>query len=257
MTQHDRSIFITGAASGIGRESARRFAAEGWRVGLSDTNAHGLKEMRDELGHRASTYEVDVRDLPALSDAIAAFSADQDGLDVLFNCAGILVMRNFADTDPARLKDVVDINVTGVIHGAHAALPWLRKGRDAHIVNMSSVSALYGIPEEAVYSASKFAVRGLTEALNIELESENIWVSDIMVAYVATPMVLAPRQKAKSVDILGVNVTPLQVANTVYSAATGRQVHWFVTEADAAVAAQIDSTPWESRRDIVKAITGF
>lgn len=257
MSQYDRSIFITGAASGIGRESARRFAAEGWRVGLSDTNARGLAEMRDELGGRASTYEVDVRDLPILSDAIRAFIANHDGLDVLFNCAGILSMRHFADTDPARLKDIVDINVTGVINGIHAALPWLRKGRDAHIVSMSSVSALYGIPEEAVYSASKFAVRGLTEALNIELESSGIWVSDVMVAYVATPMVLDPEQKAKSVDILGVNVTPGQVADTVYSAATGRQVHWFVTEADSAVAAQIDGTGWEARRDIVKAITGF
>lgn len=257
MNRDPRSIFITGAASGIGREAAHRFAAEGWRVGLSDRDAQALHLLREELGELVSAHEADVRDFRGLSDAITAFSAGQDGLDVLFNCAGILSMRDFADSDPERLKDIVDVNVTGVINGIHAALPWLRKGRDPHIVTMSSVSALYGIPEEAVYSASKFAVRGLTEALNIELERAGIWVCDVLVAYVATPMVLDAERKAKSVDILGVSVLPRQVADTVYAAAAGRQVHWFVTDADSAIAAQIDATPWEARRAIVKAITGF
>lgn len=257
MSQAKRSIFITGAASGIGRESARRFVAHGWRVGISDRNAPALEGLRHELGEDVSVHEADVRDAGAVADALAAFCAGEEGLDVLFNCAGILEMRAFGDTDIVRLKDIVDINVMGVINGVHAALPLLRKGHDPHIINMSSVSAIYGIPEEAVYSASKFAVRGLTEALNIELENAGIWVSDVMVAYVATPMVLDASSKAKSVDILGVNVTPVQVADMVYSAATGRKVHWFVTDADAAVAAQIDQTAWEARRDVVKAITGF
>lgn len=253
----DRSIFITGAASGIGRETARRFVAAGWRVGLSDRDARPLADLRDELGDRASLHVADVRDAEALAAAIAAFCENLDGLNAIFNCAGILEMRAFAETGLARLKDIVDVNVIGVIHGMHAALPWLRKGRDPHIVNMSSVSAIYGIPEEAVYSASKFAVRGLTEALNIELEADGIWVCDVMVAYVATPMVIGPDSKAKSVDILGVNVKPVQVAETVYSAVTGRQVHWFVTEADSGVAQRIDQTPWEDRRAFVKSITGF
>lgn len=252
-----KSIFITGAASGIGRESARIFAAKGWRIGLCDRDTTALDGLCCELGAAASIHVADVRDATALSDALAAFSGDEGGLDALFNSAGVLEMRAFADTDLDRLKNIVDINVLGVINGIHAALPWLRRGRDPHIVNMSSVSAIYGIPEEAIYSASKFAVRGLTEALNIELEGAGIWVSDVMVAYVATPMVLDASSKAKSVDILGVNVGPAQVADTVYAAATGRKVHWFVTDADSAVATQIDETPWESRREIVKAITGF
>ncbi|PZU43988.1 MAG: short-chain dehydrogenase [Sphingomonas sp.] len=257
MKEARKSIFITGAASGIGRESARIFAANGWRVGLCDRDVTALDALRDELGEAAPIHLADVRDPTALSDALAAFSEGAGGLDVLFNCAGILEMRAFADTELSRLKAVVDVNVLGVVNGIHAALPWLRKGCDPHIVNMSSVSAIYGIPEEAIYSASKFAVRGLTEALNIELEGAGIWVSDVMVAYVATPMVLEASNKAKSVDILGVNVHPAQVAQTVYAAATGRKVHWFVTDADNAVAAQIDETPWESRREIARAIAGF
>lgn len=252
-----RSIFITGAASGIGRECARRFAADGWRVGLSDCNAKGLDDLTRDLGKSASIHLVDVRDLASLAGAIADFCGDHGGLDAIFNCAGILEMRAFTATSPDRLKDIVDVNVMGVINGIHAAIPWLRMGDDPHIINMSSVSAIYGIPEEAVYSASKFAVRGLTEALNIELEADGIWVCDVMVAYVATPMVLDPVSKAKSVDILGVNVTPGQVADTVHAAVHGRKVHWFVTEADSGVAQHIDQTPWEDRRDFVKGITGF
>lgn len=252
-----RSIFITGAASGIGRESARRFAADGWRVGLCDRNLSALADLQRELGSGASVHPADVRNLPSLRQAIADFCGEQDGLDAIFNCAGILEMRAFADTTPTRLKDIVDVNVIGVINGIHAAIPWLSRGHDPHIINMSSVSAIYGIPEEAVYSASKFAVRGLTEALNIEFEALGIWVCDVMVAYVATPMVLDPSSKAKSVDILGVNVQPSQVADTVRAAAAGRKVHWFVTESDEAVARHVDATPWEERRDFVKGITGY
>ena len=106
-------------------------------------------------------------------------------------------------------------------------------------------------------SASKFAVRGLTDALNIEFERDGVCVSDVMVAYVKTLMVETAETKAKSVELLGVNVTAETVAEAVWNAAQGRQVHWFATLADAAVAAQVDGMPWESRRDFVKSISGY
>lgn len=257
MPENARSIFITGAASGIGRETARRFAAEGWRVGICDRDAAGAAALAQELGEPASAHSADVGDALALARALADFCGGEGALDMLFNCAGILEMRRFADTPLDRLHAIIDINVKGVMSGIHLALPYLRRSDAARIVTMSSVAAIYGVPEEVAYSASKFAVRGLTEGLNIELEAEGIWVSDVMVAYVATPMVLDPAEKAKSVDILGVNVQPAQVAETVWRAAHERRVHWFVTDADAAVAAQVDQTPWENRRAIMKGIAGF
>lgn len=256
MTEVSKSIFITGAASGIGKATAQAFAAAGWRVGLSDIDAQALVGLQAELGALSSIHGADVRDSTSISSALAGFCGG-DPLDVLFNCAGILEMRGFAETTVERLQDVVAVNVNGVINGVHAAIPYLRKSDSAHIVSMSSVAAIYGVPEEAVYSASKFAVRGLTEALNIELESEGIWVCDVMVAYVATPMVLSSQSQAKSVGILGVNVQPGEVAETVFAAANGRQVHWFVTQADEDVAMQVDATAWESRREIMKSISGF
>lgn len=91
---------------------------------------------------------------------------------------------------------------------------------------MSSASAVYGVPELATYSASKFAVRGLTEALSIEFEQYDITVSDIMAPYVQTPMLTEASRIATSVDRLGVNLTPEMVAKTVWKAAHGKKVHW-------------------------------
>lgn len=253
-----RSIFITGAASGIGLATARQFVASGWRVGLCDIDASGLEDLKTDLGDAASIHPADVADAQALSDALDAFCAGGEGpLDVIFNCAGILEMRMFADTSLSRLHAIVDVNVKGVLNGAYRALPHLRKSSDTRIITMNSLSAIHGIPEEAAYSASKAFVKGLTEALNIELEPEGIWVCDIMVAYVSTPMLTAATAVAKSVEILGVNVEPGQVAAVVLQAATERRVHWFVTAADEAVAKQIDETPWDDRRNLVKSITGF
>ena len=256
MSEPTRSIFVSGAASGIGKETARRFAEAGWRVGLSDIDGQALENVFGELGDLASIHAADVREAQSIHAALSAFCGE-GGLDVLFNCAGILEMREFSESKLERLHDIVAVNVDGVINCVHAALPMLRKASAPHIVTMSSAVACYGGPEMAVYSATKFAVRGLTEALNIELEREGIWVCDVMVAYVATPMVLAAQAQARSVDLLGVNVQPSQVAETVFKAANGRQVHWFVTEGDQSFATLVDATPWEERREIMKSISGF
>lgn len=258
MTTGAASIFITGAASGIGRETAKRFASAGWRVGLCDIDADKVRQLARELGDAASFHPADVRDAASLASAIAQFCGDDGVLDVLFNCAGVLEMREFADSDASRLSFILDVNVKGVMNGILAALPFLQARGGARIVTMSSLAAVYGVPEEAVYAASKFAVRGLTEALNIELEARNIWVCDVMVGYVATPMVLEAEMRAKSVDIVGINVQPSQVSETVWQAATGeKRVHWFVTENDANAARKFDETPWESRREIMKSTSGY
>jgi NAD(P)-dependent dehydrogenase (short-subunit alcohol dehydrogenase family) len=257
MTQA-RSIFITGAASGIGLETARLFASKGWRVGLNDRNALALAKVQEELGAPAESFVADVLDAEGLARAIATFSEGAHGkLDVLFNCAGILDMRTFADTPLEKLHAVMDVNVNGVVNGIHAALPFLRKATDSRIITMSSAASIYGLPEHAIYCASKFAVRGLTEGLNIELEAEGIWVCDIMVAYVKTPMVLAADHPSKTIELLGVNVTPQQVAETVDKAVNGKQVHWLVTEGDEQFATLFAQTAWEDRPALARQITGY
>jgi len=253
-----KSIFITGAASGIGAATARLFAETGWRVGLADRQEGATRALADEIGGQAQPLCVDVSDHSQIAVALKRFCAASSGrLDALFNSAGILDMRRFDQTPLDRLHAIIDTNFKGVVNGIRAALPYLKAAGASHVITMGSTSGIYGAPDLAVYSATKFAVRGLTEALNIELEADGIWVSDIMVSYVSSPMVVSATHTAKSVEILGVHVTPDMVAKTVLQAVHGRQVHWFVTENDAAIGSQVDATPWEARRNIMKSLTGY
>jgi NAD(P)-dependent dehydrogenase (short-subunit alcohol dehydrogenase family) len=127
-------------------------------------------------------------------------------------------------------KDLlVDVNVRGVIHTIDAAFSYLVRTPGARVVAMSSTSAEYGSPEHAVYSATKFFVRGLTEALDIEYRAHGIRVAGIYVPYVQTGMVFDAPVKPASIERLGVKIPPRRVAETVWRAVNGRhRVHWRV-----------------------------
>ena len=224
------SIFITGAASGIGRATAKLFFAKGWTIGLADMNIEGLEQLQASMDkQRTCILAIDVSDADSVKKAFEQFNYFQGGsLNILFNCAGILRM---GENESISLKDqhqIFNVNVGGVLNCIHYATPLLKNATQAQIISMSSASAVYGIPQLAVYSASKHAVRALTESLNIELEHQGIMVSDIMVPFVNTPMVKEAKHQATSVKKLGVHVTPETVAKTVWKAAHNKRIHWQV-----------------------------
>lgn len=224
----DSAIFITGAASGIGRETALLFAARGWFVGLADIDQAGLQALAAIIGaEHCHVCVLDVTDPPAYQRSLTAFAARTGGrLRVLFNNAGILRM-GLNDTIALEQQHLtMAINVNAVLTGIHYALPLLRRTPQARIITMCSTSAVYGMPELAVYSASKHAIRGLTEALGLELERDGIVVSDIIAPYINTPMVNGAARLARSVATTGVNLQPVQLAELVWKAAHGKRVHW-------------------------------
>mgnify|MGYP000288869467 CR=1 FL=1 len=213
-----KRILITGAASGIGLATARHFHDNGWRVGLTDVNDTALAQLAATLNH--SWYRrLDVTDSIACQHACRDFA--EDGcIDVLFNCAGILQMGHFEDISAEQHKRIIDINVTGLINMTLAAHPLLQDSNSAAVINMSSASALYGTPHFASYSASKFAVRALTEALDIEWGRQGIRVLDIMPPFVSTPMLTEASFRSPVVDRMGVNLDADDIARTVFQAAT-------------------------------------
>ena len=225
-----RSIFITGAASGIGAETARLFAERGWHVGASDVDAAGLAALQRELGaERVATFVVDVRHCESLERALAGFTAASGGgLDAVFANAGVLSMGPHPGITREEKTLMVEVNALGVVHTFDAAFPYLARTPGAHAVAMCSTSAEYGAPEHAVYSATKFFVRGLTEALEVEYRRHGIQVSAIYVSYVQTAMVLDAPVKASSIERLGVKVKPRQVAEAVWRAVHGRRLRWRV-----------------------------
>lgn len=226
------TIFITGAAAGIGRATAQRFHQAGWSVGLTDIDELALNEFAAELGaERVWSSPLNVTDSDNVAAVIGAFAAAHDGcIDVVFNCAGILRTGAFADIPLEAHRRVVDINVNGLINVTHHAYPWLKRsvskngvgqGVAAKLINMSSASALHGVPDFASYSASKFAVRGLTEALSIEWGRDGIDVIDIMPPFVKTAMVAA--NASPLIERMGVKLTAVDIAAAVWHAANDKR----------------------------------
>ena len=212
-----RSVLVTGAAAGIGRAVARRFAAEGWLVGAYDVDEPGLASLAAELGDSVVTGRLDVRDADQWRAALATLTAHTGGtLDVLVNNAGVLEAGRFADIPLEAQQREVEINVTGVVNGCHTAHPYLAATPGAHVVNLASASAIYGQPELATYSATKFAVRGLTEALDLEWAADDITVRALWPLFVQTAMTQGV--DTASTRSLGIKLTADDVADEVLAA---------------------------------------
>ncbi len=222
-----RSILITGAASGIGRATAMLFAEKNWFVGLADIDEPALESLQKEIGKENSCIcKADVTSFEELKTAVNRFSSYTSGkMDLLFNCAGILHMGFFDEIGIENQVKTVEVNLLGVMLGIEAALPLLKNTENSRVVSMNSACTLYGTPEIAAYSAAKFGLKGLTEALNIEFERFGIHVCDVMVPYVNTPL-LDKERKAGSVEKLGIKITPDQVAQLIWKTTRKKKVHW-------------------------------
>lgn len=256
-----KSIFITGAAAGIGRATALRFAAAGWRLGLHDTNLIGLKALASQIGPQAVIGKLDVTDAGGFAASLAEFAEPTEGrIDVLFNNAGVLATGDFETLPLARLHALIEVNTKGVVNGCHAAFPYLAAAR-GRVINMASASAIYGAPAFAVYSATKFFVRGLTEALNIEWARHGVHVCDVMPLFVDTPMVQGVAEPPKSLRDLGVRLTAEDIASIVYTAATRpvwrSPVHWLPPGQTKALALLNKLVPARLARATNKFLSGY
>ncbi len=226
-----KAVFITGAASGIGLGCARRFAREGWFVGLADINAAGLKAALDAVGgpSNGATYLLDVRDAEAWTDALSVFAAASGGrLDAMLNNAGVEAYGYIEDQSEAEIARQLDVNITGVIAGARAALPYLKETPGSQLINVSSCAAIYGAPKLSIYAATKFAVRGLSEALEVEFSRFGVGVKCIMPWFVDTPILDAGRSGSneKMSDALRAGGAPVytveECADTIWKSVTSR-----------------------------------
>ncbi|SEH51545.1 NADP-dependent 3-hydroxy acid dehydrogenase YdfG [Mycolicibacterium rutilum] len=215
-----RSVFITGAAAGIGRATALTFARKGYVVGGYDIDEVGLKTLADEIdqmGGSSQTGHLDVTDSDEMARCVGEFAEAAGGrLDVMINNAGILRAGRFEELDVAGHLKEIDINTKGVVNGLYAAFPYLRDTRNSVVVNLSSASAIYGQAELANYSATKFFVRGITEALDIEWSRHGIRVIAMWPLYVQTAM--TDNIKTGTTDSLGIRLTAQDIADAIVAA---------------------------------------
>ena len=181
---------VTGASSGIGAQLAGELGARGMRLALLARRGDRLEALARALGgdERAIPIVADVADRAQVDAAVARVVDRWGGLDVLVNAAGYARHRLFKDEAVAEIARMMTVNYLGVVHAIQAALPSMRRRGEGWIVNVSSVAGRLGQPDEAAYSATKFAVTGLSEALALELGPLGIHVLTVYPALVRTEM---------------------------------------------------------------------
>ncbi|MDT5189567.1 MAG: hypothetical protein QOI28_1818 [Mycobacterium sp.] len=212
-----KRCFLTGAASGIGRATALKLAAEGAELFLTDRNAEGLAETVADaraLGATVTAHRaLDVSDY----EQVAAFAADihdaiggpNPSMDVVMNIAGVSAWGTVSHLSHRHWESMVSINLMGPIHVIETFVPpMVAAGRGGHLVNVSSAAGLVALPWHAAYSASKYGLRGLSEVLRFDLARHRIGVSVVVPGAVKTPLV-------QSVEIAGVDREHPQVRKWV------------------------------------------
>ena len=175
---------ITGAASGIGRALAIDLAKRGCHLALSDIDEVGLAEtvtLCEGEKVKVSSHRVDVADRDAMFTWADSVVAEHGKVNLIFNNAGVAVVSTVDSVSYADFVWIMGINFWGVVHGTQAFLPHLKDSGDGHVINISSVFGLVGIPSQSTYNAAKFAVRGFTESLREELDIQRCGVSATVV----------------------------------------------------------------------------
>src|ERR1041385_1969088 len=193
----DKSVLVTGAGSGIGRETALIFAARGASLFLCDVDEESLSATARDArrsGGTVHTYLVDVSRRDAMKTFATAVHEHVPAVDVLVNNAGVGLSGGVLDTELDDWEWVISINLWGVIHGCHFFVPaMVRRKQGGHVVNVASAAGFLATPDLAAYATTKFGVLGLSEALRTELLPHGIGVSTICPGIINTKIVETAR----------------------------------------------------------------
>jgi NAD(P)-dependent dehydrogenase (short-subunit alcohol dehydrogenase family) len=205
-------VAVTGGARGIGLEIAKALVAEGAQVAIGDIDDKLAQAAARPLGAHAA--KLDVRDLASFEAFLDSARRALGPVDVLVNNAGIMPMGAFLD-EPAELSAAqIDINFRGVIHGMQAVLPEMLERGSGHIVNIASLAGRFGIPGAVVYTGTKFAVVGMTEAADAEYRGRGLHFTAVMPSKVRTELASGTEEAGKGIPAVG----PEDVAAAVLQA---------------------------------------
>lgn len=231
-----RTVIITGAAAGIGRAIAQRFARAGDRVGLIARDAPSLERVSQELqstGAEVAVEAVDVADAEAMFAAAERLEQKLGKIDVWINDAMVTVFSTVADITPQEFRRVTEVTYLGFVHGTMAALKSMRPRRKGRIIQIGSALAYRGIPLQSAYCGAKHAMRGFTDSLRAELLHEG---SDIRLSIVELPAVNTPQFDWARAHVghtprpMGRPIEPEVVADAVFRVARGRwREYWLGT----------------------------
>ncbi len=228
---------VTGAASGIGRATSIALAREGCDLAISDVDEAGLELTAAEirtLGRKVSTRRVDVSKKDEMQRWADEVVKEHGAVHILVNNAGVTVTASFAEHTLEDWEWIVGVNFWGVVYGCMFFLPHLRAAGEGHIVNLSSVCGLMGVPMQSSYCATKFAVRGLSETLWVELRDENIGVTSVHPGGIRTSIAASARgasektREASALFIGAARVLPKDCARDIVRAIKSNRMRQLV-----------------------------
>lgn len=197
----DRVAVVTGAASGIGQAVAVALAAKGCDLALADIDTEGLAHTAtrvEGLGRRATTHRVDVSELAQMEAFAAEVEREHGRTDIVVNNAGVTVASSFEAQSLEDFAWVVGINLWGVVYGCKLFMPMLRRQDEAYVVNLSSMFGLVGMPHQTSYCATKFAVRGFSESLAVELADTTVRVLSVHPGGIRTNIARSARYRGEA-----------------------------------------------------------
>jgi short-subunit dehydrogenase len=238
---NEQVVVITGASSGIGRETALRMGREGAKVVISARNDEALDDLVEEIrsaGGEATSIPADVSEWDQVQ-ALASAAREQYGrIDTWVNNAGVLLVGEFENTDLDEARRLFNVNFWGEVHGLKAVLPIMREQGYGTLINITSVTAKRAFPLMSIYSASKWALNGLLEGLRAEIQDPDIRICTIMPATIDTPLYDHARSKegvaAKAAPPI---YPPSEVANAIIECAIRPRREMFAGKAGALMAA--------------------
>jgi NAD(P)-dependent dehydrogenase (short-subunit alcohol dehydrogenase family) len=240
---------VTGGGRGIGRALAAALAGEGARVAIGDIDTQAAERTAAELGRGVVGLHLDVTDLPGFTAFLDEVESRLGPIDVLVNNAGIMPVTPLEQESEASVTRQLEINLRAVIHGTQEAIRRMRPRRAGHIVNVASMAGKTGFPNLATYSATKFGVVGLSEAVHFELRESGIEVSCVMPGVVDTEL-SAGLQSARGVK----TVTPEHVAQEVVGALKVPRFDVFVPRSAGRIAQVAAMLPRGAREALGRAI---
>jgi NAD(P)-dependent dehydrogenase (short-subunit alcohol dehydrogenase family) len=233
-----RTVFVTGAGSGIGRAIAHKYSREGWFVGLGDRSREGMEEtVAGMAGGYSYSHVFDVSDRQAWDEALKVVARASGGrIDCVVNNAGISLGGPLDEYSTEEIERIVAVNFLGVVYGAQAAYPYLKEtAPGSSLVNTASAAAIHGMANQSLYGATKAAVRSLTESLDAEWATDGIRVRCLMPSFIDTPLLQNMPNRTRNVKIrdavveAGLEFTPVEVvADTCYACMGSEKTHHLV-----------------------------
>lgn len=228
---NNRNALITGAGKGIGKAVALALAAEGVNVALLARTKTDLEQVAKEIepyGVKTVIVTADIADINSVNQAVNTVLGEFKTIDILINNAGIGKFGKFLDLAPQDFENIIKVNLFGIYYATRAVLPGMIEQQGGDIINISSTAGLKGAAITSAYSASKFAVMGLTESLMQEVRKHNIRVTALTPSTVATDMAINlnltdgnPEKVMQAEDIAEVIVAQLKLNRRVFIKESG------------------------------------